>query len=79
MATLEALRESTTDGSLPAFVWPGGYPMLYITVEGLIVCPDCANKADVSDPVRDGDVHWEGDPEVCEDCGKLVQPAYPED
>ena len=74
MATLTTLRESTSDGTLPAYVWPGGYPMVYFTRDGLAVCPKCANEPDTSDPVANGDVYWEGPALRCEDgsqCGSL--------
>ena len=74
MANLTALRESTSDETLPAYAWPGGYPMVYITENGLTICPKCANDADTSDPVVAGDVYWEGPDMTCEDgsqCGSL--------
>ena len=76
MANLLELRESTSDGSLPTYAWPGGYQMFYLTADGLTICPVCANKTDTSDPVADGDVHWEGEPLVCEDCGRDIPSAY---
>lgn len=64
-------------GTLPAYAWPGGYPVVYETAEGLSVCPSCANEPDTSDPVRDGDVYWEGPTLCCDDCGKVViESAY---
>lgn len=78
MAAIEAIRE--TDGTLPAYVWPGGYPMYYLTRDGLVVCPKCANETDTSDPVADGDVYWEGPDMLCEDgsqCGSLSGPSIP--
>lgn len=31
------------DGTLPAFAWPGGYPIYYLFADGEVCCPDCAN------------------------------------
>jgi hypothetical protein len=31
------------DGQLPAYAFPGGYPMMYVTRGGDIICPACAN------------------------------------
>ena len=76
MATLTMLRESTTDGSLPSHAWPGGYQLMYLTEDGLFVCPKCANKPDTSDPVTAGDVYWEGPTLACEDCGEPIESAY---
>lgn len=37
------------DGKLQSWAWPGGYPIGYLTGEGSVLCPHCANKA-LSDP-----------------------------
>lgn len=68
------------DGKLPAYAWPGGYPLVYITEEGLTVCALCASKDDdeTSDPVVGYQVHWEGEAETCEDCGAEIESAYGE-
>lgn len=29
---------------LPAFAWPGGYPIYYLFADGGVCCPACANK-----------------------------------
>lgn len=71
----EIVKES--DGSLPAYAWPGGYPILYFTQNGLTVCPKCA-MTETSDPVTDYFIHWEGTPEQCEDCNVMVESAYGE-
>jgi hypothetical protein len=76
MATLAELRESTGDGTLPAVAWPGGYPIVYYTRDGLTVCPRCANDADTSDPVVDGGVYWEGPVILCDDAGEPIASAY---
>lgn len=74
MADINVARDK--DGQLPAFAWPGGYPIMYFTQDGSTVCPDCANKDDTSDPVKAGDVYWEGEPMECDDCGKPIESAY---
>jgi hypothetical protein len=76
MATkIEAMRGE--DGKLPAYAWPGGYPMLYVTPEGWSLCPDCANNGDWH--LQDGDANWEDPNLFCEDCGKRIESAYAED
>lgn len=30
-------------GKMPAYAWPGGYPMYYLMEDGDTLCPDCAN------------------------------------
>jgi hypothetical protein len=64
------------NGKLPAYAWPGGYQITYLTRDGLEICPDCANQEDASDPVTDGDVYWEGPAITCDDCGKEIESAY---
>lgn len=78
MANLESLRASSGDGTLPAYAWPGAYPVIYLTRDGSVLCPDCANKPEdeCSDPVVVGDVFWEGTPLECDDCGKSMESAY---
>lgn len=38
---LDAIRDSK--GDLPAYAWPGGYPVTYITADGGELCAACAN------------------------------------
>lgn len=75
-----------TDGTLPAYAWPGGYPMFYLTKDDGVLCPDCANGKNGSgasetqdDPqwqVVAGDVHWEGQPLTCDHCHQEIESAY---
>lgn len=78
-------RES--DGTLPRWAWPGGYPVIYVTDDGGTLCPGCANgengslASEDADPhsgwkLEGADVHWEGPPEVCDHCGANVDSAY---
>lgn len=65
-----------------------GYPFIYFTEDGGILCPDCANggngslaNANEEDPqwhLIAMDVHWEGPPEQCDHCGAEVESAYDE-
>ena len=73
---LDRMRDS--EGRLPACAWPGGYPILYITADGLTICPKCANdeQSNEGDPVEIGDVYWEGPDLSCEDCGGPIESAY---
>ena len=57
--------------------WPGLYPVIYFTVNGLIVCPHCANReVDSSQRVIAGDIYWEGPDLTCEDCEAPMASAY---
>jgi hypothetical protein len=79
MAAFTNLDEIRDDkGKLPSFSWPGSYPIIYLSRDGLILCPDCANKPveEYDDPAVAYGGHLEGPPEVCEDCGKQVESAY---
>lgn len=65
------------DGRLPAFAWPGGYPIFYLDKQENILCPECASR-EVEDVV-DSDVNWEDDNLTCDDCGRPIDCAYPPD
>jgi len=67
------------NGKLPAYAWPGGYQLIYLTKDGSTVCPECANKeADDSQAVIGVDVYWEGPAVCCDDCGREIESAYGE-
>ena len=86
--SIDKLRDS--DGKLPAYAWPGGYPIIYVTDDGAVLCPDCANRENGSlastGPEERGtgwfldgcDVHWEGAAELCNHCGAEIESAYGE-
>lgn len=64
-------------GKLPAYAWPGGYPVTYVTRDGLEICPDCANReTDPSQAPIGGGVYWEGPTVQCDDCGRDMESAY---
>lgn len=80
--------ERDSAGELPAYAWPGGYPIIYLTADGGTLCPACANGENGSeateDPIQDdrqwlivaSDVHWEGSPEICDHCNAEIESAY---
>ncbi len=73
---------------LDAFAWPGGYPLYYITEDCSVLCPSCVNKEiDLIDQARHDkwdkqwrlvrvDVHWEGEPLICDHCNGQIESAY---
>lgn len=75
--SLAELREQH-DGRLPIYAWPGGYPLYYMDDNNLVLCPDCANKPEeeYSSPITRYDMHLEGPPLECEDCGAKIDSAY---
>lgn len=73
---LQKLRQEN-DGKLPSFAWPGGYPLIYATKSATILCPECAtNNNDSDDPINKWWIHYEGEPEVCEECNVEIESAY---
>lgn len=65
-----------SDGTLAAYVWPGGYPLYYLDAENNTLCPACANKEGYSSPVTDADVNYEDTDLICNDCYKRIESAY---
>ena len=67
-------------GKLPAYAWPGGYPIFYLTKKGNVLCPKCANKEGVrsEDPPTAHDANWEDPDLYCEGCNKRIESAYAE-
>lgn len=70
---------------LPAFAWPGGYPVAYLTIGGDTLCPKCVNENIVLVADKQGErdwwvrawyIHWEGEPEVCCHCNAEIESAY---
>ena len=77
---------------LPAYAWPGGYPLVYIFNDGGCCCADCANdNIDLIDSDMKGnhrwnshggwalggcDTHLEGEPMSCVLCGAVIESAY---
>lgn len=80
---------------LPAFAWPGGYPLYYGFRDGGVICPDCVNKnvADIDAANRGErrhnshggwavdavDTNWEDDDLHCDHCHAKIPCAYPPD
>ena len=65
-----------SDGSLTAYAWPGGYPVLYLSRDGCTLCPSCADDDGAWDPAVDYFVAYEGEPVSCDDCGSETETAY---
>ena len=72
MPSLKDLRGSN-GGTLPAYAWPGGYPIMYIDKDGESLCAECADKEEK--PVTYY-VNYEGATEQCAECGKDLPSAY---
>lgn len=80
------------NGKLPAYAWPGGYPIIYICDDGGVLCPACANGENGSEAytgeyqpelgrdwhIAGSQVHWEGPAEHCAHCNAIIESAYGE-
>jgi len=71
--------ERDENGKLPAYVWPGGYPIYYLDNENNVLCPICANKEGMSTEPIAFDVNWEDVSLYCDDCSKRIESAYAEE
>ena len=79
--------ESSEYRKAASYAWPGGYPLIYITAEGDVACPDCVNSEDqfviASEkdhwrvwPIEGVQIHYEGAPEICCHCNTEIESAY---
>jgi len=65
------------NGKLPRYTSYGCYPIVYLTRRDNCLCADCATaNDDEDDPTVIGDVHWEGAPLTCDECGEEIESAY---
>jgi len=82
----EYLKVMKKKGEYDYFVWPGGYPLFYITKDYGILCPKCCNKNkellnDEYDKqwfVIGYEVNWEDDNIYCDHCYEKIESAYGE-
>ena len=83
--------ESSEYRKAASYAWPGGYPIIYITTEGDVACPDCVNSEPQFhlyigntwlkgiDPgwcIEAVDVNWEDDSLICCHCNAEIESAY---
>lgn len=64
----------------------GGYPLLYYTENGEVLCPECADKEyqefritgdwPSDDPIQWGEIYYEGPAEICAACYDMIEAAY---
>lgn len=76
------LPELTTTNELPAFAWPGGYPIIYFDREDSVLCAKCATKSHLDldevpqfKPVA-CDAYYEGPTIQCDSCNADIESAY---
>lgn len=68
------MTEPNDNEKLPAYAWPGGYPIIYLTADGDVLCAACASADRAS--VRGHSIHWEGAAEQCVECHAEIESAY---
>lgn len=71
--------DNMTNGTLPSYAWPGGYPIFYVTDQGTILCPEHANvEHEYNDElIVAADINYEDDSLYCEH-GERIESAYAE-
>ena len=78
--TLEHIKNE--QGELPAYAWPGGYPILYYDMDNCTLCAKCAiNSMNDPDELEQFkpvayEVYYEGPVMNCEQCNAEVESAY---
>jgi hypothetical protein len=83
----EWIEEMRQNGKYEYVAWPGCYPLYYITADGGVLCPKCANDnfdltLDKDDPqwyIVDIGVNWEDEELICDNCYKKIESAYGDD
>lgn len=72
------LHAGTERARLPAYIWPGGYSIMYLSQGGSALCARCADRDDVGydDPIVAQAVNWEDPQLLCDDCGSKMESAY---
>jgi len=70
--------QMAADDHLPAYAWPGGYPLFYMDEENNVLCPRCAfkDKDDEYRIITDYEINWEDSTLYCEECNDLIESAY---
>lgn len=79
---MNVLPERLNNGKLPAYAWPGGYPIIYLDHENSTLCADCATRsADDMEEIPHfkpcaWDIYYEGPSEFCAQCNTEIESAY---
>jgi hypothetical protein len=85
MSLKDKLKDALVNGQLPAYAWPGGYPLYYLAKDNGVLCPKCANEFtegrdndEQLEPVSYG-INWEDSQLFCEHCNTRIESAYAEE
>lgn len=77
--------QRASDGNLPSYAWPGGYPLYYLCEDGGVLCPRCVNTELLARTAPKLDKQWHvvavqvnyEDPHLyCDHCQKQIPAAY---
>lgn len=80
--------ERFDDGTAVKYVFPGGYPLFYITRRGDCLCPSCAGECEDNAPsdtdrypdeIIAADANWENPILYCDACDERIESAYNDD
>jgi hypothetical protein len=79
--------ESDCPRDLDYYSWPGMYPLYYLTKDGGVLCPKCANDninlvTDPDDPqwyIVACDANYENNLLYCDHCDNRIESAYADD
>ena len=75
--TTHILPTKDPKGNFPSVAWPGSYPIVYYTRNGLAICASCASrKIDDARAVISHDIYLEGPDIQCDDCETILESAY---
>ena len=77
----------TLNGKVRHFTAVGGYPLYYITSDGVVLSPQavqenlelCRDPSDTQWHVIGADVNWEDTSLFCDHTGERIESAYAED
>ena len=75
------LPERMENGKLPAYAFPGGYPLYYLDKQASILCADCASTNDEDYPecpLVGCDINYEDKDLYCYECNARIEAAYAE-
>lgn len=72
------LEQGPRGMQLPSFSHPGGLPLAYLTHDGEVLCPRCANKPKNCRRIKDCEENTISEPLLCEQCGSLIAYAWDE-
>lgn len=87
MTNKEYIKHMQASGAYDHWIWPGCYPIFYVTTDGSILCPKCANfnfeiTKNPAYPdwyIIGYEVDWGTQGLCCDECSKYIESAYGDD